>query len=582
MAASPTLNVYDTFAIEGSGEPATFSLRLLEEPTTTVRVTVTATSGTATAGQDYTASTQVVEFAAGDDRRNFTAQILDDATAESQETFTVTLSAPEGLVIGDGSAVGAIVDDEASGGGGGQDCTDANPYTDDVFNATLGYCTHTFGDRDLDNDGTAAAQTGGPDCNDANAAVEPGVTEVLGNGVDDNCDGRTDTTTGTRNCTDNNAYTTDSYANRQGYCRHTLLTSADLDGDTWVAAQVQGPDCNDADASVHPNATEVNGNGKDDDCDGIIDSGEPGTPTEGLTPVDIGPPVDCPETEDCHSYVVSCEGTPLTRLVISTAEAVGTPRGVALIFSGGDGDTFLGAGIVEGAETVDDLQTAGLHVLRTAWPNTWVTLTEPPYGMDVAGCRGATVIDYVYSEVFEPLGVPQGDGVCGFCVGGNSAGATQIGYALSHYGQDTLLDAAVMSSGPILAALAQACLNTAPEFRVSKATRGYADYAYGYLDLASGPCVLKDRSMEETWEQDSILDGGTDFSHPTTRVEFLIGGLDTGSAPGNAAAYADKLIAGGTDVTERLLPNAGHGIAEFLVDPEAQDAFVDAFILPAP
>ena len=46
----------------------------------------------------------------------------------------------------------------------------------------------------------------------------------------------------------------------------------DLDDDGYFSMECGGPDCDDSDPAVHPDATEVL-NGYDDDCDGLIDEG---------------------------------------------------------------------------------------------------------------------------------------------------------------------------------------------------------------------------------------------------------------------------------------------------------------------
>jgi hypothetical protein len=170
------------------------------------------------------------------------------------------------------------------------DCNDANnavhPGATEVCNGVDDNCNGMVDEGltflnyypDVDGDGfgssSAAAQsacaavagkvTSNTDCNDANAAVHPGATEIC-NQLDDNCNGMVD---------------------------EGLATQAyypDMDGDGFGAAgsaatQSCGPlagkvtnntDCNDANPAVKPNAVEVC-NGIDDNCNGMIDEGNPG------------------------------------------------------------------------------------------------------------------------------------------------------------------------------------------------------------------------------------------------------------------------------------------------------------------
>ena len=62
-----------------------------------VGVTYATSNGTATAGSDYTATTNTLSWASGDSAsKTFTVTILDDSVYEGNETFNVTLSAPTG------------------------------------------------------------------------------------------------------------------------------------------------------------------------------------------------------------------------------------------------------------------------------------------------------------------------------------------------------------------------------------------------------------------------------------------------------------------------------------------------------
>jgi len=65
-------------------------------------------------------------------------------------------------------------------------CDDGNPDTVDSLDMLTGECIFTLIDNDGDGFGPSV------DCNDSNPAVNPNAIEVVGDGIDNNCDGITD------------------------------------------------------------------------------------------------------------------------------------------------------------------------------------------------------------------------------------------------------------------------------------------------------------------------------------------------------------------------------------------------------
>jgi hypothetical protein len=62
-----------------------------------VGVTFATSNGTATAGSDYTATTQTVSFASGDTaNKTVSVPITDDTSVEANETVNLALSNPAG------------------------------------------------------------------------------------------------------------------------------------------------------------------------------------------------------------------------------------------------------------------------------------------------------------------------------------------------------------------------------------------------------------------------------------------------------------------------------------------------------
>ena len=111
----------------------------------------------------------------------------------------------------------------------------------DVHNGTL------FVGPDVDEDSYSSAcdVEGQYDCDDSNPAISPSNTEVCGDIVDNDCNGQLD--------------------------EEPCFEDGDDDG--YVSVANGGQDCADDDASIHPFATELCGDGVDQDCDGEVDEG---------------------------------------------------------------------------------------------------------------------------------------------------------------------------------------------------------------------------------------------------------------------------------------------------------------------
>lgn len=199
---------------------------------------------------------------------------------------------------------------------GGSDCDDDDPLRHegateicDPDHRDEDCDPSTFGDEDADGDGAIAAHccnmgpsglVCGTDCDDDDPGVHPRATEVC-DGRDNDCDGRVD--------------------------EEVLIESwPDADGDGWGDASAssvlscvvppgnvtRAGDCDDSDASVHPDAEDVC-DGVDQDCDGRIDESACGAGAECVVPVDGSTPscrvLRCaPTSHDCNgSAADGCE-----------------------------------------------------------------------------------------------------------------------------------------------------------------------------------------------------------------------------------------------------------------------------------
>ncbi|MFH1468615.1 MAG: MopE-related protein [Pseudomonadota bacterium] len=130
-----------------------------------------------------------------------------------------------------------------------------------------------YADADTDGYGDAASTTAActvpsgfvgddTDCDDGEAGVNPGADELC-DGVDDDCDGLVDEP----DALDARTWYLDADGDGYGVPTGTAVACAAPSG--YAASRT---DCDDADAGVHPGATELC-DGVDDDCDGVVDEG---------------------------------------------------------------------------------------------------------------------------------------------------------------------------------------------------------------------------------------------------------------------------------------------------------------------
>ena len=108
----PAVRVSDASGLESAGS-LSFRLDLSRSHVSAVSAKFSTKDGTAKSGDDYTATSKTVEFAAGDTSKTVAVPLVSDDKAEPDKTFTVHLSEAAGLAILDGEGTGTIIDDDA-------------------------------------------------------------------------------------------------------------------------------------------------------------------------------------------------------------------------------------------------------------------------------------------------------------------------------------------------------------------------------------------------------------------------------------------------------------------------------------
>ena len=114
VASRSALSVADAEATEEDDAALGFVVTLDPAAARSVTVEYATADGTATAGDDYTATSGTLTFAVGDTSKTVSVPIADDSADDGGETVTLTLSNATVAEIADASATGTIGDDDAN------------------------------------------------------------------------------------------------------------------------------------------------------------------------------------------------------------------------------------------------------------------------------------------------------------------------------------------------------------------------------------------------------------------------------------------------------------------------------------
>jgi len=110
----PTLSIADASLDEGDSGQANMTFTITRSSTSGPAPTVhyATSDGSATAGSDYTATSDNATFAGASATTEITVPVTGDTANEPDESFTVTLSAPTNATLADSTAQGTIVNDD--------------------------------------------------------------------------------------------------------------------------------------------------------------------------------------------------------------------------------------------------------------------------------------------------------------------------------------------------------------------------------------------------------------------------------------------------------------------------------------
>ncbi len=176
-----------------------------------------------------------------------------------------------------------------------EDCNGLADNNDPAFDPATGSTWYPDADGDSYGDPThpelacdppdSTYVTNATDCDDTNAGVHPAATEVCDDAdTDEDCDGLSDDDDPGLDSSTRFAWIPDADADDFGDPTATPVMACNDPSSSTDHYVTNTDDCNDADASIHPDATEVCDSADvDEDCNGVADDFDPGVDNTTMT-----------------------------------------------------------------------------------------------------------------------------------------------------------------------------------------------------------------------------------------------------------------------------------------------------------
>lgn len=271
----------------------------------------------------------------------------------------------------------------------------------------------------------------------------------------------------------------------------------------------------------------------------------------------------------CYSVTISCPNVSDFTGYVKVNSPSGTPLGTAIFSTGGDGNNLYDTNFTYGTTALNTVLQGGFTVAQITWgepfanhPNGWQT---GPGGIRAVACRYATMAQWIYTNIH------QANTTAPFCATGNSAGAQEIGLALTHYGLGSIFAMVEPTSGPPFARQDWACDCLQPASANScGGGKGYCvglTNAQDFIDPAySEPLCSKETSTRTTTSDaiflhDSVMAPDAVLSYPNTFVKFLFGGKDASGVANEGQTWQSAIT---TSKASACIADAPHPIPDVL------------------